>query len=124
MSAAAFWAVEACVYGLGIFGAGLDPVGAGLPWTLRLVSIAVGIPLLGMAVTGAAGGALWLRFRAPSAEGRALGLLGSPFVALPVAAGFMVAAAAGQRWLPVGAWLAELALLTGAALIGCASRSG
>jgi ribosomal protein L32 len=116
-AAAALSATEVIVYGHRMFAHGLAPGGDVLPWIWRLLTIRLALPILAMAATGAACGALWLRFRAPEADRNALGLLGNPVVALVLRALMLVAAAAGQRWLPVGAWFATLLVLDAIALV-------
>lgn len=116
-TAAALSASEVIVNGYHLFEHGLAPGGAVLPWIWRLLTIRVALPILAMAATGAACGALWLRFRRPPDDRGALGLLGHPVVALALRAGLLMLAAAGQRWLPVGAWLAMLLVLDALALV-------
>jgi hypothetical protein len=116
-TAAALSATEVIVNGYKLFEHGLAPGGAVLPWILRLLTIRLALPILAMAATGAACGALWLRVRAPRGDRGALGPLGHPLVALTLRAGLLMLAAAGQRWLPVGAWLAMLLVLDGIALV-------
>jgi ribosomal protein L32/RsiW-degrading membrane proteinase PrsW (M82 family) len=116
-TAAALSATEVIVYGYRIFEHGLAPGGDVLPWIWRLLTIRLALPILAMAATGAACGALWLRFRAPEKDRNALGLLGHPVSALVLRGALLVAAAAGQRWLPVGAWFAMLLVLDALALV-------
>jgi ribosomal protein L32 len=100
-----------------MFAHGLAPGGHALPWIWRLLTIRLALPILAMAATGAACGALWLRFRAPQADRDVLGPLGHPVPALALRGALLVAAAAGQRWLPVGAWFATLLVLDAIALV-------
>ena len=91
---------------------GLRPAGDAVPWIVRLVEIGILIPLIWAGVIGAAAGALWLRFRAPVRDRHHLGPLGSPPLALLVAAVFLVAAPAGLLVLdrtPGLIWVAALA---------------
>ncbi len=93
---------------------GLRPAGDTVPWIVRLVEIGILIPLMWAGVIGAAAAALWLRFRAPVRDRRHLGPLGSPPLALLVAAVFLVAAPAGLLVLdrtPGLIWVAVLAAL-------------
>jgi hypothetical protein len=60
-------------------------------WVARLLLLGVALPVLAAAVVGSAGGALWARYRAPLGDRKALGLLGSPLVTAPLAAGSIVA---------------------------------
>ncbi|MDX6580832.1 MAG: hypothetical protein QOI10_16 [Solirubrobacterales bacterium] len=116
-SAAALAGAAACVYGIHLLGDGMSPGGEVLPWVIRLTSSAIALPVVSLAATGAATGAIWLRFRASAAERGALGPLGSPPVAIGLAGLLLVAAAAGQHWLPVGVWLATLVVIGVAALV-------
>jgi ribosomal protein L32 len=116
-TAAALSATEVIVYGYRMFAHGLAPGGDVVPWIWRLLTIRLALPILAMAATGAACGALWLRFRAPEEDRHALGPLGHPVIALALRAALLIAAAAGQRWLPVGAWFATLLVLDAIALI-------
>ena len=74
---------------------GLRPAGDAVPWIVRLVEIGILIPIIWAGVIGAAAAALWLRYRAPVRDHHKLGPLGSPPLALLVAAAFLVAAPAG-----------------------------
>jgi hypothetical protein len=116
-SAAALSATVVIVYGYKVFAHGLAPGGHVVPWIWRLLTIRLALPILAMAATGAACGALWLRYRAPVADRNTLGPLGHPVPALALRAALLIAAAAGQRWLPVGAWFATLLVLDVVALI-------
>jgi hypothetical protein len=108
-SAAAFGGAEAITYGFHVLSAGIRPNGAILPWIWRLLSIGFGMPILTMGAAAAACGALWLRYRAPARDAQALGPLGHPTVALPVAALLVMGGAVGETFLPAGGWLAWLA---------------
>lgn len=93
---------------------GLRPGGEAVPWIVRLVEIGILIPLVWAGVVGAAAGALWLRFRAPIRDRHHLGPLGSPPVALLLAAVFLVAAPAGLLVLertPGLIWVTVLAAI-------------
>jgi hypothetical protein len=116
-SAAALSATVVIVNGYQEFSHGLAPGGAVLPWVWRLLTLRLALPILAMAATGAACGALWLRYRGPEQDREALGPLGHPAVAFALRAAMLIAAAAGQRWLPVGAWLATLLVLDAIALV-------
>ena len=83
--------------------------GAMLPWIWRLLSLAVGMPVLTIGAAAAACAALWLRYRAPARDANALGALGHPAVALPLAGLLVIGGAVGETFLPAGGWLAWLA---------------
>ncbi len=116
-TAAALSATEVIVSGYHLFGHGLAPGGSVLPWIWRLLTLRLALPILAMAATGAACGALWLRLRRREVDRRLLGPLGHPVIAFALRALLLIAAAAGQRWLPVGAWLVTLLVLDAIALV-------
>jgi hypothetical protein len=88
-----------------------------LEWIGRLATIAVAIPVLEMAAAGAVAGAFWLRYRAPVRDRSALGVLGNPFLALPVAAFVVCVGFSLQPLMPTGWWLLCLAALDAPALL-------
>ena len=55
-------------------------------WIARLLTLGVTMPVLAAGVGGATCGAFWLRFRAPVRDRSAVGPLGSPLLAVPLAA--------------------------------------
>jgi hypothetical protein len=107
-TAAVFGGAQAITYGFHVLDAGLRPGGADIPWIWRLLSLGVAMPVLMMGAAAAACGALWLRYRAPARDAEALGPMGHPAVALPVAALLVMGGAVGEVFLPAGAWLAWL----------------
>ena len=117
ITAATFAAAEAVVVGTAVLSGGLRPAGAALPWVERLVALAIATPVLAMAAIGAACAAIWLRYRAPVKDRRALGVLGSPAVAVVLAALLVITGAIGETFLPAGAWLAWLVALDLVALV-------
>lgn len=116
-AAISFTAAEVFVTSLPYLAAGLSPDGVFLPWMLRLLTIALAVPVLTAAVMGSATGALWLRYRAPVQDRDALGALGRPLIAVPGAAIVLVVAALVQLSLPAAASLIVLALLAAVALV-------
>jgi hypothetical protein len=109
-AAAAFGGAQAITYGVHFFGSGLRPAGAIAPWIWRLLSLGLGMPILTMGAAAAACAALWLRYRAPARDAEALGAVGHPVVALPLAAALVMGGAVGETFLPAGAWLVWLAV--------------
>jgi hypothetical protein len=107
-AAAAFGGAQAITYGFHVLGAGLRPGGAFVPWIWRLLSLGIAMPVLTMGAAAAACAALWLRHRAPARDAEALGPLGHPAVALPVAAILVMGGAVGETFLPAGGWLGWL----------------
>ncbi len=116
-SAATCAACQAAVSGVGLLGAGLRPAGALAPWLERLLAIGVATPVLMMSAGGGAGAALWLRYRAPVKDRRALGWLGSPPAAVGLGCGLLALGAVGETVLAAGAWLAWLVVLDLVALV-------
>jgi hypothetical protein len=108
-AAAAFSCAQAITYGAHLIGDGLQPGGAVLPWIWRLLSWALGMPILTMGAAAAACAALWLKYRAPARDAGALGPLGHPAVALPLAGLLVMGGAVGETFLPAGGWLIWLA---------------
>jgi hypothetical protein len=108
-TAAAFGAAQAITYGAHLISAGLQPGGAVLPWIWRLLSWALGMPILTMGAAAAVCAALWLRYRAPARDAGALGALGHPAVALSLGGLLVMGGAVGETFLPAGGWLAWLA---------------
>ncbi len=106
---AAFSGAQAITYGAHLIGSGVRPGGAVLPWIWRLLSLGLGMPIVTMGAAAAACAALWLRYRAPARDAEALGRLGHPALALPLAGLLVAGAAVGETFLPAGAWLVWLA---------------
>lgn len=107
-SAAAFSGGQLIAYSAHVLGNGIRPPGALVPWIWRLLSFGVAMPIVVMGAAGAASAALWLRHRAPARDAEALGPLGHPVVAVPLAALLVTGASVGEIFLPAGAWLAWL----------------
>jgi hypothetical protein len=105
---AAFGGAQAITYSAHLLGAGLRPGGAVLPWVWRLLSLGLGMPIVTVGAAAAACSALWLRYRAPVRDAQALGALGHPAVALPLAGLLVAGAAVGETFLSAGGWLVWL----------------
>jgi hypothetical protein len=97
---------------LGLYAAG-DPS----LWIPRLLTLGVTMPVLAAGVAGATCAAFWLRLRSPARERGSLGVLGSPFVAVLVAAAALVGASVGELYLGHWSTLALTAVLAAAALV-------
>jgi ribosomal protein L32 len=106
---AAFAGAQLIAYSAHVLGDGIRPNGAVAPWIWRLLSFGVGLPIATMGAAAAVSAALWLRYRAPARDAEALGPVGHPVVALPVAALLVMGASVGEVFLPAGGWLAWLA---------------
>jgi hypothetical protein len=98
-------------------GSGLEPVGSTTPWVLRVLTLGIVVPTLAAAAIGAAAGSLWLRYRAPARDRKALGPLGHPIAALALAASALVGAGLLQLYLNRWAAFAALVALDGVALV-------
>lgn len=116
-AAAAFGGAEAIVQAFSIFGDGLRPPGAVVPWLVQLAIIALALPIMMMAAMGATAGVVWLKLRAPIRDRSALGRLGSPFVAGPLPLIMFVASAIVQLTLPSGVALVIIAVIAVVALL-------
>lgn len=116
-SASAFVGSEVVVQAVSALGHGLRPPGAVVPWLVQLAIIAVALPLVTMAAMGATAGALWLQFRAPIRDRRALGRLGSPYLALALGALLLVVSALVQITVVSGLALVVIAALAVLALL-------
>jgi ribosomal protein L32 len=116
-SASAFVGAEVVVQALTALGHGLRPPGSVVPWLVQLAIVAIALPLLTMAAMGAAAGAVWLKFRAPIRDRRALGRLGSPYLALALGAFLVVVSAVVQITAESGLALAVIAALAALALV-------
>jgi hypothetical protein len=116
-TAVTFMAAQALSQAADIFGSGLRPAGDPLPWIVRLLSLGVASPLIAAGVIGATVGAFWLHFRAPVRDRHRLGLVGRPWIAAAGAAVILVAAAAGQQFLPFLPALIWLSLLAAVSLV-------
>ncbi|MGI9184749.1 MAG: protease pro-enzyme activation domain-containing protein [Solirubrobacteraceae bacterium] len=110
-SAVSFTAAQVIVVGAGVIQGGLRPPGAVLPWAARLLALAVATPVLTMSAVGFAAGALWLRYRAPVGDRRALGPLGRPETAIALALALVLLGTVTETFAPVGLWLAWLVVL-------------
>jgi len=108
-AAAAYGGAQAITYGVHYFGSGVRPAGAIAPWIWRLLSLGLGMPIVTMGAAAAACAALWLRYRAPARDSEALGPVGHPVVALPLAAALVMGGAVGETFLPPWGWLLWLA---------------
>ncbi len=117
LTAAAFAAAEAIVVGGGVLGGGLRPAGEALPWIERLAALAIATPVLAMSAIGSAVAAVWLRYRSPAQDRASLGSLGSPPVAIAIAAALVVTGAIGETFLPAGGWLVWLLALDAVGLL-------
>jgi hypothetical protein len=97
--------------------AGLRPVGSVGFWVIRLVELAVAVPVLTATAIGATTAAFWLRYRAPVRDREALGPLGRPPLALAAAAVLLVLGALAQVYLSPLLALVALLVLDGGGLI-------
>jgi len=113
-AAVAFAGAELLTQSTSFLAGGVAPLGQVAPWTLRLLTLGVAVPVLVGSALGAVGGSFWVRFRAPERDRGRLGVAGNPYVAVAVAAGLLVGAALLQ--LALDRW-AALAALVGLDLV-------
>jgi hypothetical protein len=97
--------------------AGLAPAGLVAPWTLRLLTLGIAVPVLDAAALGAAAGSFWLRYRSSPAERARHGWLGRPALAVAGAGVLLVGSALLQLYLDPWAALAAVAALAGVGLV-------
>ena len=116
-TAVAFAGAEVITYSFSILSGGLRPAGDTLEWLGRLTTIAIAIPVLEMAAVGAASGALWLQFRAPVRDRKALGPLSNPLIAVIFAAVLICTGFSLQPLMSTGWWLLCLLALDTVAMI-------
>ena len=116
-SAATFVGAEVIVQALSALSNGLRPPGSVVPWLVQLAITAVAVPLVTIAALAAACGSLWLKYRAPVRDRKALGRLGLPQLALPLAAAIVVVAAVLQVTVPAGLALVLIAALAAATML-------
>ena len=100
-----------------LFTAGLRPGGATGDWIVRLLGAGIAVPLLFAGSIGAAGGVLWLRYRAPVRDREILGPLGNPIVAIPLAGAALVLGALALEYLGQILALVALIVLDGVVLL-------
>ncbi len=115
--AVTFVGAELLTHSADFLGLGFRPVGAVVPWVLRVLSLGVALPVLAAGAVGAAAGAMWMRYRAPIRDRNVLGPLGHPFFAIPLAAGLLVGAGLIQLYLRTWWQLGLLALIAILALV-------
>jgi hypothetical protein len=116
-AAVAFAGAELLTQSTNFLAGGAAPLGQVAPWTLRLLTLGVAVPVLVGAALGAVGGSFWVRFRAPEGDRRRLGIVANPFAAVAFAAVLLVGAALLQIGLDRWAALAALVGLDLVALI-------
>ncbi|HCP62780.1 MAG TPA: hypothetical protein DIU14_09990 [Actinobacteria bacterium] len=100
-----------------LFSAGFRPLGQIGSWVALVLTLGVARPVLFAGLIGSAAGALWLRYRAPARDRRALGLMGNPVVAVALALAGAIVAALIQIKLPVWVGLVLLAVLAAASMV-------
>ena len=116
-SAATLLAAEAITNSADFLHLGFHPAGDHGLWIARLLTLGIALPVLGAGVSGSVCGSFWLRFRGSARDRDALGPLGRPFLAVPLAAAALVGAYVSALY--VGQWwtLAITLLLAAAALV-------
>ncbi len=97
-AAAAFVGAQIIAQSIDLLRDGLFPTADRALWVARLLAQGVALPLIAGGAVGAACGALWLHYRAPSRDRSRLGRLGHPAVAL-ASGGLLLVLAALSRLL-------------------------
>jgi ribosomal protein L32 len=116
-SAVGVWSAMMLVQAWPLTENGLTPDQASGPWTLRLLELAVLIPIIAAGAVAWGCGSLWLRSRAPVRDRRALGPFGTPVVAILVALAVPTVATVAQQVASSLASAVVLLVLAAAALL-------
>lgn len=98
-SAAAFVAAQIVVGSASLFAGGLTPIGEPVAWIGRILALGVALPVVAAGAVGSVVGAIWLRYRSPVRDRNALGIAGSPPIAI-VLGGFLLVGVALAAQLP------------------------
>jgi hypothetical protein len=101
-SAVTLVAAEAITNSWSFLTHGFRAAGQNELWIARLLTLGVALPLLAAGVAGATCGTFWLRLRGRARDQKDLGPFGSPFLAVPLAAGALVGAYLSAIYL--GQW--------------------
>ena len=116
-SAISFSGAHLIVQALPILTAGLRPQTDPVASSIQLVSLGVLQPVIAAAAIGAVGAAIWLRYRAPVNDRRALGIVGIPVMAVIGAAILLVAAGVAKATLSLVPQTVVLTVLAAVALV-------
>jgi hypothetical protein len=116
-SAVSFAGAHVLVQSLPLVNAGLRPAGDPLPWAVQLLSLGLFQPVIAAGVVGSVAGAFWLRYRAPIADRRKLGLVGIPLFAVLAGAVLLMLAGLAKTLLSLIPATVALAVLAGVALL-------
>jgi hypothetical protein len=116
-SAVAFVGAKLLADSASMWNGGLRPGGDPGQWAIKILSLAIVEPLLAAGAVGAVAAAFWLRYRAPVADRKGLGLAGMPITASLAGGALLVAAGLARATLnPVLTLLVEL-MVAGIALL-------
>jgi ribosomal protein L32 len=116
-SAVSFGGAQLIVQSLPVLNAGLRPGTEPITGAVQILSLAVLQPVIAAGAIGAVAAAFWLRYNAPLRDRQALGLVGSPVVALVLGGALLVAAGLVKALLPLVAATVVLALIAAIALL-------
>jgi hypothetical protein len=116
-SAVTFAGASVLTNAFSLFSNGFRPLGPIGPWVAFVLTLGVAKPVLFAGLIGSAAGSLWLRYRAPAKDRKALGLLGNPSVAIAMAVAGAILAALIQTHLSVWLGLVLLFVLAAASMV-------
>ena len=116
-SAVSFAGAHVLVQALPLVNAGLRPDGDPLPWAVQLLSLGLLQPVIAAGAVGSVAGAFWLRYRAPVADRRKLGLVGVPLFAVVAGAVLLLLAGLAKTLLSLIPATVVLAGLAAVALL-------
>ena len=116
-SAAGFAGAYTVIVSAGLLSGGLFPGGDVASWLFSIVNLALVRPILLVSVAGAICAAFWLRYRGPAGDRGALGMLGSPWLALVVGAVALSIAALVTAMFPTVVSTIVRVAIAGAALL-------
>ncbi len=116
-SAVSFAGAQLIVQSLPVLNAGLRPNTEPITGAVQILSLAVLQPVIAAGAIGAIAAAFWLKYNAPIRDRQALGMVGSPIVALILGGLLLVAAGLIKALLPLIPATLLLAVVAGVALL-------
>ena len=116
-SAVSFAGAQLIVQSLPVLNAGLRPNTEPVTGAVQILSLAVLQPVIAAGAIGAIAAAFWLKYNAPVRDRQALGMVGSPIVALVLGGLLLVAAGLIKALLPLLPATLLLAVVAAIALL-------